>query len=177
MQRVLPIPGGKERPHLWRQRRLRSSRQTGPEKLRWFTELSACSCWVAASCPTARDLVGAAKPASVPRLQSLLKFISRCSFLTFLILPAYQIPPRQPTLIKLNRQILWVSHFCRPSFPYEDSQCQVSESESVSRSVVSDSLWPSGLLPSRLLCPWNSPGESTGVGCHALLQGIFHTQE
>ena len=33
-----------------------------------------------------------------------------------------------------------------------------------------------GLQPSRLLCPWNSPGKSTGVGCHAFLQGIFPTQ-
>ena len=29
---------------------------------------------------------------------------------------------------------------------------------------------------SRLLCPWDSPGKSTRVGCHALLQGIFLTQ-
>ena len=28
----------------------------------------------------------------------------------------------------------------------------------------------------RLLCPWDSPGKSTGVGCHFLLQGIFPTQ-
>ena len=28
----------------------------------------------------------------------------------------------------------------------------------------------------RLLCPWNSPGKNTGVGCHVLLQGIFLTQ-
>ena len=27
-----------------------------------------------------------------------------------------------------------------------------------------------------LLCPWDSPGKSTGVGCHFLLQGIFPTQ-
>ena len=27
----------------------------------------------------------------------------------------------------------------------------------------------------RLLCPWDSPGKNTGVGCHAL-QGIFATQ-
>ena len=27
------------------------------------------------------------------------------------------------------------------------------------------------------LCPWDSPGKSTGVGCHALLQGTFLTQE
>ena len=28
----------------------------------------------------------------------------------------------------------------------------------------------------RLLCPWNSLDKKTGVGCHALLQGIFPTQ-
>jgi len=28
----------------------------------------------------------------------------------------------------------------------------------------------------RLLCPWNSPGKNTGVGCHSLLQRIFPTQ-
>ena len=28
----------------------------------------------------------------------------------------------------------------------------------------------------RFLCPWDSPGKNTGVGCHALLQGIFLTQ-
>ena len=31
--------------------------------------------------------------------------------------------------------------------------------------------------PTRLLCPWDSPGKITGVGCHALCQGIFLTQE
>ena len=36
---------------------------------------------------------------------------------------------------------------------------------------------PLGLWPDRLLCPWNSPGKNTGVGCHFLLQGIFTTQE
>ena len=28
----------------------------------------------------------------------------------------------------------------------------------------------------RLLCPWDSPGKNTGVGCHFLLQGIFPAQ-
>ena len=27
-----------------------------------------------------------------------------------------------------------------------------------------------------VLCPWDFPGENTGVGCHFLLQGIFLTQ-
>ena len=43
-------------------------------------------------------------------------------------------------------------------------------------SVVSDSLQPHGLQPARFLCPWNSPGKSTGVGSHSFLQGIFLTQ-
>ena len=42
---------------------------------------------------------------------------------------------------------------------------------------MSDSLRPHGRQPTRLLCPWDSPGKNTGVGCHALLQGIFPTQD
>ena len=45
------------------------------------------------------------------------------------------------------------------------------ESESESRSVVSDSLRPQGLYSL-----WNSPGQKTGVGSCSLLQGIFPTQ-
>ena len=41
---------------------------------------------------------------------------------------------------------------------------------------MSDSLQPQGLQPTGLLCPWDSLGKNTGVGCHALLQGIFLTQ-
>ena len=50
-----------------------------------------------------------------------------------------------------------------------------SESE-VSRSVLSDSLRPSGLQPNRLPHPWDSPGKNTGVSCRFLLQGIFPIQ-
>ena len=32
------------------------------------------------------------------------------------------------------------------------------------------------LQPTRLLCPQDSPGKNTGVGCHFLLQGFFPTQ-
>ena len=37
-------------------------------------------------------------------------------------------------------------------------------------------LQPFGLQPARLLCPWDSQGRNTRVGCHCLLQGIFLTQ-
>ena len=45
-----------------------------------------------------------------------------------------------------------------------------SEKWKWSRSVVPYSLWPHGLQPTRLLCPWDFPGKSTGVGCHCLLR-------
>ena len=35
---------------------------------------------------------------------------------------------------------------------------------------------PVDCSPTRLLCPWDSPDKNTGVGCYALLQGIFPTQ-
>ena len=42
--------------------------------------------------------------------------------------------------------------------------------------MVSDCLNPWTVACTRLLRPWDSPGKSTGVGCHFLLQGIFLTQ-
>ena len=55
----------------------------------------------------------------------------------------------------------WQQHPC----PFDESFMKVS------RSVVSDSL-----QPHELYCPWNSPGQNTGVGNLSLLQGIFPTQ-
>ena len=43
--------------------------------------------------------------------------------------------------------------------------CQVA-------SVVSDSVWPHRRQPTRLPCPWDSPGKNTGMGCHFLLQCV-----
>ena len=42
--------------------------------------------------------------------------------------------------------------------------------------VVSSSVQPHGLQPSRLLCPRDSPSKNTGVGCHFLPSRIFPTQ-
>ena len=35
---------------------------------------------------------------------------------------------------------------------------------------MSDSLQPCRRQPTRLHCPWDSPGKNTGMGCHFLLQ-------
>ena len=43
----------------------------------------------------------------------------------------------------------------------------------VSRSVVSDSLQPHGLEPTRILCPWDSPGKSTGKSFNVSLMTIM----
>ena len=39
-------------------------------------------------------------------------------------------------------------------------------------SVVSDSVRPHRRQPTRLPCPWDSPGKNTGVGCHFLLECV-----
>ena len=42
--------------------------------------------------------------------------------------------------------------------------------------AMSDSWDSIDCRPPRLLCPWDSSGKNTEVGCHFLLQGIFPTQ-
>ena len=65
--------------------------------------------------------------------------------------------------------------------PWDHKGQDVTELQSTahthrSRLVVSDSLRPHGLQPTRLLGPWDFPGMNTGVGCRFLLQGIFLIQ-
>ena len=57
-------------------------------------------------------------------------------------------------------------HWSGLPFP---SPMHESEKWKGSRSVMSNSSRPQGLQPIRLLCPWDFPGKSTGVGCHRLL--------
>ena len=45
-----------------------------------------------------------------------------------------------------------------------------------SHAWLSVTLWTIGLQPTRLLCPWVSPGKNTELDCHTFLQGIFSTQ-
>ena len=45
-----------------------------------------------------------------------------------------------------------------------------------SHSVMSESLRPHGLQPTRLPSPWDFPGESSGVGCHFLLHTLTFIQ-
>ena len=54
------------------------------------------------------------------------------------------------------------------------AQLRVAVVQSLSRVQLLANPWTVG--PARFICPWDSPGKNTGVGCHFLLQGIFPTQ-
>ena len=47
----------------------------------------------------------------------------------------------------------------------------------LSQYVASDSLWPNGLQPARILCPWDFPVKNTGVGFQALFQWILQPKD
>ena len=48
--------------------------------------------------------------------------------------------------------------------------CNHAAAAAAVTSVVSDSVRPHRQQPTRLPCPWDTPGKNTGVGCHFLLQ-------
>ena len=84
----------------------------------------------------------------------------------------------------LNCSYQWIYHLLILSLvQFKSVNCIVfhvslnyhwKERESISHSVLSNSLQPHGLAS--LLCTWNSSGKNTGVGGHSLLHGIFPTQ-
>ena len=92
----------------------------------------------------------------------LLLLLGRFSRVRLCATP-YRAAHQAPPSLGFSRQ----EHWSGLPFP-----CPVHASEKWkwSRSVVSDSLRPHGLQPTRLLCPWDFPGKSTGVGCHCLLR-------
>ena len=57
-----------------------------------------------------------------------------------------------------------------------DGKESACNAEVLSHSVVSDSLRSRDCGPPSSSVHGDSPGKNTGVGCHALLQGILPTQ-
>ena len=92
--------------------------------------------------------------------------------LTSVLLVVIQVQPlpQVNTIIKVLYSQLR-KHMCRYKIHSWKSLCVLSCFS------MSNSMRPYGLSPTRLLCPCDSPGKNSGVGCHALLQGIFLTQE
>ena len=92
----------------------------------------------------------------------LLSHVSRVWLCATPQMAVYQAPPS----LGFSRQ----EHWSGLPFP---SPVHESEKWKWSCSVVSDSLRPHGLQPTRLLCSWDFPGKSTGVGCHCLSLYLF----
>ena len=93
-----------------------------------------------------------------PLWMLLLLLLSRFSRVRLCATPemaAHQAPPS----LGFSRQ----DHWSGLPFP---SPMHESEKWKWSCSVMSDSSQPHGLQPTRLLCPWDFLGKSTGVGCH-----------
>ena len=89
----------------------------------------------------------------------LLSCFSRVRLCATTQVAAHQVPPS----LGFSRQ----EHKSRLPFP---SPKHESEKWKWSHLVVSDSLRPHGLQPTRLLHPWDFPGKGTGVGCYCLLR-------
>ena len=68
-----------------------------------------------------------------------------------------------PLFLGFSRQ----EHWSGLPFP---SPMHESEKWKGSLSVMSDSVRPQRQQPTRLHCPWDSPGKNIRVGCHFLLQ-------
>ena len=97
----------------------------------------------------------------------LLLLLSRFSHVRPCATPetaAHQGPPS----LGFSRQ----EHWSGLPFPYPMSE---REKWKWSRSVVSNSSRPRGLLPTWFLHQWDFPGKSTEVGCHCLLQLLINS--
>ena len=108
---------------------------------------------VAQSCPTLSDLMDCSPPGNSVHGIFQARVLEWGAMVLITLYPCFL-----PDTANFLSQLYFLPHVC---------VCSIA-------SVVSDSLRPHGLA--RLLCPWDSPGKNTGVGCHALLQEIFLTQ-
>ena len=96
------------------------------------------------------------------RVLLLLLLLSRFSRV-WLCMTQWTAAHQAPPSLGFSRQEL------RSGLPFP-SPMHESEKWKWSCSVVSNSSRPHGLQPTRLLCPWDFPGKSTGVGYHCFLK-------
>ena len=101
-------------------------------------------------------------------LQAWLLLLSRFSRVRLSATPQTEAH-QAPLSLGFSRQEHW------SGLPFPPPMHE-SEKWKWSRSVVSDSLRPRGLQPTRFLCPWDFPGKGTGVGCHCLLWQAWQWQ-
>ena len=94
------------------------------------------------------------------RLHAMLCYAKSLQLCSSLCDPIDGSPPGSPVPGILQARILeWVAISFSSAWKWKWSH-----------SIVSDPQRPHGLQPSRLLCTWDFPGKSTGMGCHCLLR-------
>ena len=115
-----------------------------------------------------------ATPQTVACQAPLPMRFSRQEYWSGLPFPSPGIFPTQGlnTFLLIGSQILYCGA-TRESPEGNKSKNKQIDACMLSCSIMSDSLWPHGLQPARLLCPWVFPVKNTGVGSHFLLQGSF----
>ena len=95
------------------------------------------------------------------------------------IQPSHPLSSPSPPTFNLSQHqglFKWVSSICNERLGFGGAEIATGIIWALSCSVVSNSLQSQGLSPTKLLCPWNFPGNNTRVSCPFLLQGIFPTQ-
>ena len=124
------------------------------EQLIW-TEAATDQAVLPQTRPTLTTLTTAMGEHALRACLSLFSHVQLCA-------TAQMAAHQAPLSLGFSRQDYW-SGLPFPSPMHE------SEKWKWSHSVMSDSSWPHGLQPTRLLHPWDFPGKSTGVVCHHLL--------
>ena len=81
------------------------------------------------------------------------------------------LTPVRTEIIRKARPKCWLG--CGEREPWDTAASVLPHAWPLGRVRLSVTPWTE--VP-RLLCPWDSPGKNTGVGCHFLLQGIFPIQ-
>ena len=86
------------------------------------------------------------------------------------ILPLTPVPFDHPLLVSPVQEL---ALFSSVSVSLVSRGCSICGSSDFvcTRAQSCLTLWPHGLRPVRLLCPWDSPGKNSGGGCHFLLRG------
>ena len=109
------------------------------------------------------DILAWSTNTEILKLTLLLLLLLSCFSRVWLCATPETAAHQAPLSLGFSRQ----EHWSGLPFP---SPMHESEKSKWSCSVVSDSLQPCGLQPTRILHPWDFPGKSTGVFCHCLLR-------
>ena len=101
--------------------------------------------------------------------------INSCFYLQFYHLDIRSPPTGRPpgpdwwvTIHRITKSRTWLKQLST----HADIRIRINAQLELMLRINADTLRSNGLRPTRLLCPWDSPGKSTGVSCDALLQGI-----